>query len=418
MTEVYILLIVFHTCLCAELTYNVEEEQSPGSYIANIAIDSHVMDNISLKDHKHITFTQLQKGSSRLFRVAKNTGKLYTAKILDAESLCTYNRECFKMIDVAVRKAKSFIKLLEIKVIIKDVNDHQPKFPEQQINIEFDEGDGIGMQKSIPNAVDKDVSLLNSQITYELNKEDEDPFTLSVSKTLVGKSDLSIVLKERLDRENKDSYLIQVTAKNGGFLQKESILNVHISVTDVNDNPPVFSQSFYNISIQNEHDKNIPVISLSASDLDSEENGNISYYFDSRTTNFAKRYFALNELTGEIFLLNKIPPGQNLIDNLYIEAKDGGHPPLSSFAMVQVNVINQQNNAPTIDVNFFSASSTDNSTAISEDIEVGSFIAYVKVTDHDAGQNGEVICDLHHDKFKLKSQGLKKIPSDSERPIG
>ena len=52
----------------------------------------------------------------------------------------------------------------------------------------------------------------------------------------------------------------------------------------------------------------------------------------------------------------------------------GSRPPLSSHAMVQINVINQQNNAPTIDVNFFSASSTEDSTRISEDIEVVSFI--------------------------------------------
>ena len=32
----------------------------------------------------------------------------------------------------------------------------------------------------------------------------------------------------------------------------------------------------------------------------------------------------------------------------------------------------------------------------------------MKVTDHDAGQNGEVTCDLHHDKFQLRSLGKKK----------
>ena len=417
LVPVYILLIVFHSCFCADLIYYVEEEQIPGTYIGNIAIDSHVMDNIPLKDHKHITFTQLQKRRSQLFRVAKNTGKLYTAKILDAENLCTYNRECFRMIDVAVRKAKSFIKLLEIKVIIKDINDQQPKFPDKEINIEFDEDIIPGKKKSIPSARDNDLSAIFSQIDYQLIKEEEYPFKLTVSKTLVGKSDLSIVLKEQLDREIKDSYLIQVIAKDGGSPPKESLLNVHISVTDVNDNPPVFSQNMYNVSLKNDHDQNIPVITLSATDLDSGKNGNVSYHFDSKTTDLAKNSFKLNKVTGELFLLNKIPPGQNLVHNLYIEAKDGGHPPLSSFAMVQVNVINQQNNAPIIDVNFFSASSTDNSTTISEDIEVGSFIAYVKVTDHDAGQNGEVICDLHHDKFKLKSQGLKKYQVILKDPL-
>ena len=415
---VFTLLIVFQVCLCAELIYNVEEEQSPGTYIGNIATDSHVMDNIPLKDHKHITFTQLQKGSSRLFRVAKNTGKLYTAQILDAESLCTYNIECLKMIDVAVRKAKSFIKLLEIKVIIKDINDHQPEFPNKQINIELDEDIGTGMKKSIPSARDKDLINIYSQITYELiNKDEENTFSLFVNKNFAGKSDLSIILDKRLDRETKDSYLLQVVAKDGGSPAKQSILDVHISVSDINDNAPFFSHNIYNVSVTQDQDETNPIITLSATDLDFGQNGNISYTFDSKTSTLAKKYFKINQITGKIFLKSKIPSGQKLIHNLYIEAKDGGHPPLSSLAMVQVNVINQQNNAPTIDVNFFSSSSTDNSTSVSEDIEVGSFIAYVKVTDHDVGQNGEVICDLHHDKFKLKSQGLKKYQVILKDPL-
>ena len=415
--SLYCLLAVFNLCFCADLIYNVEEEQSPGTYIGNIATDSLVMDNIPLKDHKHIIFSQLQKRRSQLFRVGKSTGKLYTAQILDAESLCSENVECYKIIDVAVRKAKSFIKLLEIKIIIKDINDHQPEFPDKQIDIEFDEGDGIGMQKSIPNAMDKDVSGLNSQITYELNKEEGNPFTLSVSKTLAGTSDLSIILEDRLDREKKDSYMIKVIAKDGGSTPKQSILDVHISVLDVNDNSPVFSQKLYNVTVKNGHDKNIPLVTLFATDLDAGKNGNIFYHFNTKTSAIAKTYFNINQKSGEIFLKKKIPPGGKLFHNLYVEAIDEGIPPLSSIAMVQVNVINQQNNAPTIDVNFFSVSSTDNSTSVSEDIEVGSFIAYVKVTDHDAGQNGEVICDLHHDKFKLISQGLKKYQVILKDPL-
>ena len=304
--SLYSLLAVFNLCFCADLIYNVEEEQSPGTYIGNIAMDSLVMDNIPLKDHKHITFTQLQKRKSQLFRVGKNTGKLHTAQILDAESLCNYNRECFKMIDVAVRKAKSFIKLLEIKVIITDINDHQPEFPKKQIQIEFYEGDRNGMKKSIPNAMDKDVSSLNSQITYELNKEDEDPFTLSVSKTLAGTSDLSIILEDRLDREKKDSYMIKVIAKDGGSTPKQSILDVHISVLDVNDNSPVFSQKLYNVTVKNGHDKNIPLVTLLATDLDAGKNGNISYHFNTKTSTIAKTYFKVNKKSGEIFLLKNI----------------------------------------------------------------------------------------------------------------
>ena len=407
---VCVLLSVLNRCLAVDLTYYVKEGQSPGTLVGDIMADTHLMDIVPLQDQRMITFSQLKQHEaslSQLFRVSKNTGKLFTTQMLDAEAMCKPKKECDKMMDIAVRKGTSFIKLLEIKVIIQDVNDHQPEFPDKQASIQFSEGDGIGMRKSIPNAMDRDVGVLNSQITYQLKKNKDEPFTLSISERVDGTSDLSISLEERLDREVKDSYMIQVIAKDEGSPPKQDVLDVYISVIDVNDNAPVFSQKVYNVSVNNEYDRTTPVVILSASDLDSEKNGKISYRFSSKTSAVARNFFELIEETGEIFLWKKFALEQGLTYELYIEATDGGNPPLSALAMVLVNVINQQNNPPSIDLNFVFASS-GNTTTISEDIEVGSFIAYVKVTDHDVGQNGEIICDLHHDKFQLQNLGTKK----------
>ena len=161
-----------------------------------------------------------------------------------------------------------------------------------------------------------------------------EPFGLDVFKSLDGISKLSIVLEERLNREVQDSYVVQVIAKDGGSPPKQSVLDVHISVTDVNDNTPIFSQSIYNVSISYEHDVTIPVAILSAVDSDLEKNSQISYQFSSKTSNIAKAHFRLNSMTGEIFLHEKFASGQKLTYKLYVEAMDGGSPPLSSVAMV------------------------------------------------------------------------------------
>lgn len=413
----YIFVSILHICLGADLTYYVEEGKSPGTLVGDIATDSHLMDRIPPEEHHLVTFSQLQHGvagSLQLFRVSKKTGKLYTTQILDAESLCTRNAECFKMVDVAVRKAESFMKIMDIKVTIKDVNEYQPEFPNQRVDIQFSENDKKGTKISIPNAIDRDVGVQNSEITYQLKKNIK-PFTLSVSKNVDGTSKLAIKLEDDLDREVKDSYVVQVIARDGGSPSKQSVLDVHVSVTDVNDNTPVFPQKVYNVSIKNIID-GTPVAILSARDLDSGKNGRISYHFTSQTSDVAKSLFKLNEATGEIFLRKILSTGQKLTYKLYVEATDGGNPALSSIAMVLVNVINEKNNAPTIDVNFVSASN-GNTVAISEDIKVGSFIAYVKVTDHDAGHNGEVNCDLHHGKFQLESLGVKKYKVVVKNPV-
>lgn len=408
--QVVVVSVVLHTCLAADLTYYIDEGKSPGTYLGDISADMHVMDGVSSDNRELITFSQMQQSTpeiAQLFRIAKKTGKLYTAQTLDAEAICTRNIECFKMLDVAIRRGKSFMKIFEVKVVINDINDHQPEFPSKKFDIEFSEESIKGARRSIPNAIDKDVGVKNSQISYHLKKNEDEPFTLFVSKNVDGTSKLSVTLEERLNREVKDSYLVQVIAKDGGSPAEQSVLNVQISVTDVNDNPPVFSQNVYNVSIKNEHDQVTPIAILSATDLDLGKNGKISYHYSSQTLDVAKEHFQLNSETGEIFLHKKFNVGQKLTYKLYIEATDGGSPPLNSIAMVLVNVISQQNNAPTIDVNFVSAS-TGNTATISEDIKVGSFIAYVKVTDHDFGPNGEVICNLHHEKFQLQSLGTKK----------
>ena len=407
---IYLLFYVLQICLCADLTYKVEEGKSPGTYVGNIAADSNIMDTVPTQDRNLVRFSQLQKsvqGSSQLFQISKKTGKLYTAETLDAEELCKYNKKCFQIVDVAVQKAASTIKILEIKVVIIDINDHQPEFPYKQMNIEFDEGYGTGMKKSIPSAIDKDVSLKNSKISYELKKYKDEPFSLFVSKSIDETSKLEIRLKKMLDREVKDSYLIQVVAKDGGTPLKQSILNVHVHVIDVNDNAPVFSNKVYNISIKNEPSESLPIIVLSAKDLDLGNNGKVTYDFISKTSEMAKSHFRLSKEDGKIFLHKMFIFPQNQIYDLYVEAKDGGNPPLSSIAKVQVHLISQKNNAPTIDVNFVS-STKENTVDIYENIQVGNFIAYVKVTDIDEGQNGEVRCDLHHEKFQLQSLGPKK----------
>lgn len=402
-----------------DLTYTVMEGKSRGSYVGDVASDSDLMNRISSKDRNMITFSQLQQSTSsdsKLFRVSKITGSLYTAKMLDAETMCKRYKDCYKTVNIAVQKGTSFITLLEVKVKIQDVNDHRPEFPHKQVNIEFEEDDSKGARRPIPHAIDRDVGVVNSRITYELKKDSSNPFMLAESKNEVGTSDLSIVLRETLDREIRSHYRLQVVARDGGSPPKQSILDVHISVIDVNDNPPIFSQNIYNVSIRNEPSKTTPVVILSATDLDSGENGKTSYHFSFQTSENLKAHFKLNEVTGEIFLYKEFKLGQEFTNELYVKATDGGSPPLSSFAKVLVNVINQRNNAPNIEMNFVSESN-ENTVAISEDIEVGSFIAYVKVNDHDAGRNGEVNCDLHHSKFQLQSLDIKKYKIILKDPL-
>ncbi|XP_052828549.1 protocadherin gamma-B6 [Octopus bimaculoides] len=404
LTEVSLLLLILETSLCADRVYRIEEENDPGTFVGDIAADTKLLGIISPKDDSNIWFSQLHQentNTSKLFNVTK-TGKLYTAQRLDTETLCKYNVECFKMVDVAVQQKKYFIKILEVKIIIEDINDNKPEFRNKEIELEFYETDGKGTKKSIPNAIDKDVGIQNSQITYLLKNNNDDLFTLSVSKNMDGTSKLGIILQKKLDREIQDSYQLQIIAKDGGHPPKEGVLNLQISVRDENDNSPVFSQNIYNVSIKNGYQRSIPIVTLSATDLDSGKNGKVIYEFSPKTSESARAYFKLNESTGEIWVVKKFPTGSKKIYKLFVKAKDGGNPSLSSVALVLVNINSQENNPPDIDMNFI-AKSPENLPSISEGVKVGNFIAYVKVTD-----DNEVSCYINHDHFQLQALARKK----------
>ncbi|XP_014774859.1 protocadherin-18 isoform X2 [Octopus bimaculoides] len=404
-----LLLLLLDYSFCIDFTYHVKEGQSPGLFIGDIASDTEVLRSIPPRDHSFIRFSLLQENTavnSQLFNVSK-TGRLYTSQVLDAEPLCKYNKECSKIIEIAVQNKKAFVKILEIKVLIEDINDHQPEFANDKINLEFSEGDAIGMAKSIPNAIDRDASILNSQIVYYLKKDLDDPFNLSVLKTVDGASKLEIILIKRLNREIRDTYNLEVVAKDKGSPPQNGVLYVQISVTDENDNSPVFTKTLYNISLRNTQERSLPIVKLSATDTDKGKNGKVTYSFSSKMTEPSKKYFRLNAETGEILLSQHFQSEVKQNYQLFIDAKDGGNPPMRATAIVFINMINQENNPPKINVKFFSKTA-ENKATISEDIEVGSFIAYLKITDNDIGQNGEVECKLKHNKFMLQKMGRKK----------
>ncbi|GAB1604332.1 putative protocadherin beta-18, partial [Argonauta hians] len=405
-------------CVCVDITYHVKEGQSANTLIGNIASDAHLYNSFPVEHLNRITFSRLHEslgGKAPMFTVNRN-GMMYTSQTLDSEKLCKYNTECFRIVEVAVRHKESFVKVIEVKVIIDDVNDHTPEFPVKTVDMKFSERDGKGTRITIPSATDKDVGLQNSQISYHLENNVNAPFILSDIKKIDGTSKLDIILQRKLDREVKETYTLQVVVKDDGSPSHQGVLTIHVTVTDENDNQPVFSKNVYNVSINNRHDTYTPIVTVAATDLDSGKNGEISYYFSSKTSDFAKTLFELRETTGKIFLARNFPFIKRKTYKLFIEATDKGIPPLSSTAMVVVNIINRQNNPPSVDVKFVSEP-IGNITTISEGIQTNSFIAYVKVSDNDVNQNGEVVCHLNHDKLQLQKLGRNKYKVVLKNPV-
>lgn len=78
----YLFLNTVPGCQSIDLTYNVKEGKSAGTYVGDITADSKIMSTVSAKDRKLIRFSQLQQEGSQLFN--EREGKVYTSEILDA----------------------------------------------------------------------------------------------------------------------------------------------------------------------------------------------------------------------------------------------------------------------------------------------------------------------------------------------
>ena len=92
-------------------------------------------------------------------------------------------------------------------------------------------------------------------------------------------SNIVILIAQVLDREEKEFYTIYIKAQDEGIDPKplSSVVPVNITIEDVNDNKPVFSQSQYFVSLPEDTKVNTVVLNVTATDADAGLNGKIEY---------------------------------------------------------------------------------------------------------------------------------------------
>ncbi|XP_063233580.1 fat-like cadherin-related tumor suppressor homolog [Bacillus rossius redtenbacheri] len=195
----------------------------------------------------------------------------------------------------------------------------------------------------------------------------------------VGAESGRVVTSGPLDHERAREYVLTLQAADAGFPPLASYASVHVSVLDANDNAPAFSQAAYGARVGEEARLGLPVLQVLASDADSEANGRVRY---SITKGNAMEHFAIDENTGLISVAGKLDretvPGYTL----EVRAQDGGAPPLSSFAVVSVEVTDANDNPPVFSQRNYTA-------LVQRSRPPGSAVLKLEVSDADGPPNGE-----------------------------
>lgn len=159
-----------------------------------------------------------------------------------------------------------------VYINVTDANNFSPEFENAPYSVSVFEDAPIGMTVLVVSATDSDVGK-NAQITYSLATDNGEQTAIEFT---INPQTGAITTTKALDRELVPSYLLTVTARDGGEPPLSDTTDVEISVTDVNDNAPVFEAPQYQGSIPEDVLVGTSVLRIVATDADADLNGRVS----------------------------------------------------------------------------------------------------------------------------------------------
>ncbi|XP_028314874.1 protocadherin gamma-A12-like [Gouania willdenowi] len=320
-------------------------------------------------------FSRLSDKSQTLFSLDEKTGAIFVAGDIDYEERSKY--------EVMVEAKDGYGLSSEAKVMIDitDVNDNAPVIHVKSLTNPIPENVSPGTEVGIINVQDRD-SEKNRQVRCSLQQGV--PFKLVPSI----KNYYSVVSTGQLDREVVSDYNITITATDEGSPPLSSSKSLHLSVADINDNPPVFEEESYSAYVSENNKAGSTLCSVTARDPDWRQNGTVIYSLLAAEVNGApvSSYVSVNGDTGVIHAVRSFDYEQLRSFKVQLMARDNGSPPLSSNVSVSVFISDVNDNPPQI---LYPAPEGNSfmTELVPKAAHGGSLVSKVIAVDADSGQN-------------------------------
>ncbi|XP_075198030.1 protocadherin gamma-B2-like [Anomaloglossus baeobatrachus] len=198
-----------------------------------------------------------------------------------------------------------------------------------------------------------------------------------------------LVLQTVIDRGKASCYNITIIATDRGSPPLSSTRLLTLDVSDVNDNPPIFSKSSYVAYVPENNLPGASIFSIQASDPDTGDNAKIIYFISSTITESPSitSYLSINIETGVLYAQRSFDYEQNKEFLIEVTASDNGSPSLSSNVTLFIHIMDQNDNAPKILYPLPDTGGSGVFEMVPFVSELGSLITKVIAVDADSGHN-------------------------------
>ncbi|XP_072290349.1 protocadherin alpha-3-like [Eucyclogobius newberryi] len=314
---------------------------------------------------------------SNIFLLDPETGEITVKGKLDFEQTPAFEVRV-QATDFGHSPRSSHTKLL-IEII--DVNDNIPAITITSLMSPVKEDAELGTIVALIRVSDRDGG--NNGVTH-CQVLGSVPFKLTSNY----KNDYSLVVDGPLDREDTPEYNVSITASDEGSPPLSSIRVITVHVSDVNDNAPRFTAPVINFYVKENSATGSMLCSANALDADLDNNAKVSYTIvNSYNRNIPTTAAVnINSETGEIVSLQTFNFEELKTFQFKVQATDSGVPPLSSNVTVNVFILDENDNSPTI-LAPYSEHGSVNSESIPYSAEAGYFVAKIRAVDADSGYN-------------------------------
>ncbi|KAL1432894.1 hypothetical protein MTO96_001889 [Rhipicephalus appendiculatus] len=288
-----------------------------------------------------------------------------------------------------------------IRLQVLDTNDNLPLFGEAAYSFDLWEDTQRGAQVGAVSATDTDMGL-NRQVSYSvLSDWANDVFSLNPQTGV-------FTLTSHLDYEQHQHYVLVVQAQDSGTPSLSSTATVYMNVMDLNDNAPLFDPMSYSDEVFENVTVGSSLLRVSATDLDSGDNGRIVY---SIVEGDPDGHLAI-EANGTIITRMPLDREKKSMYGLIVRATDQAvevHRRLSSSVQVTIVLKDVNDMVPEF--------VTPNVTSVQENAPANSIVMAVKAVDSDEGRNSYVEYSLSPEhSFSLGPvDGLLRVKGPLDR---